>query len=179
MAEKFFVIKLIVIGGGKAGQRQFVEYIMNYNDHESINITSRLEGYSLKNIIYKNKKFQLEIWNFTVNERYELLTKICSYDADMIFIFYDISDKKTFERAKHLIDLCTNNNNIFLIGNNYDLNFDDKKFDGMVSDGEVFEFISENNISFAHISTKEKYSNGINELLKNALDKYIKLKNIK
>ena len=101
----------------------------------------------------------------------------------MVFIFYDSSEKKTFERAKYLFDLAKDSNSninciYILIGNKYEISLDSKIKDNYIPEEEVFKFISENNMSLVHISIAEKYSNGINELLKKALDKYIQLKNI-
>ena len=185
MDEEYRLIKLILIGDTKTGKTKFNQYLVN--GYESINFDSykaTIGGtLSSKQIIYKNNKFKFEIWDTTGQERYIPLIRVFIKKADMVFIFYDSSEKKTFERAKYFFDLAKDSNSninciYILIGNKYEISLDSKIKDNYIPEEEVFKFISENNMPLVHISIAEKYSNGINELLKKALDKYIQLKNI-
>ena len=44
----------------------------------------------------------------------------------------------------------------------------------IVNEEEVLDFVGIYNIPYAHISIKEKYSNGVNELLNKAFKEYVK-----
>ena len=65
-----------------------------------------------------------------------------------------------------------------LIANKYDLCTNSKEDYNIFSEEEVLEFVEENNLIYSHLSILEKYSNGVNELLKKAIDKYIEIENL-
>ena len=99
----------------------------------------------------------------------------------MIFIFYDSSDKASFQRAKKFFNMAKDNTNdkklvIVLVSSKYDLYVKSKENMNRVSDEEALEYASKNDIPFAHISIVEKYDNGINELIDKALKEYFKRK---
>ena len=97
----------------------------------------------------------------------------------MIFIFYDSSDKTSFERAKIFFNLAKDNTKdkkvvIVLVSSKYDLYVKSKENMNRVSEEEALEYASKNNILFAHISIVEKYASGIIELIDKALKEYYK-----
>ena len=62
----------------------------------------------------------------------------------------------------HYLIKKINEKQIFvLIGAKYDLKINTDKRDNIVYEEEVLEFAKEKNALFAHLSLKEKYSNGI------------------
>ena len=65
-----------------------------------------------------------------------------------------------------------------LVANKYDLCLESKDNDNIIPDEEAIEFAEANNILFAHLSLKEKYSNGIKELFDKALKEFFKKEKI-
>ena len=126
-------------------------------------------------IIYNNILYKLEIWDTIGAVGGIHFTKLFFRDSNMTFIFYGYQHKDSFELAKFLIDYtkreCINKNCIYvLVCNKYDLNLESGD---IVPDEEAIEIAEKNNLIFTHLSLFEKYSNGVNELLKKALNEYI------
>ena len=180
MTEKI-VIKLVIIGDTNTGKTLFIQSIINgleSCDFEN-NIVTTGATYQTKNIIYKNKAYKLEIWDTAGREKYTSLTKIFYRDANMIFIFFNYNNKKTFERAKFLLDNVKNQNIVdnhvcILVGNKYNLNKSSVETDNIIHEEEILKYAEENNLIFAHLSISEKYSNGVIELFKKSIDEYMK-----
>ena len=177
-------IKLVLIGASNTGKTTFVKYLtqkyetLNFKDYQA----SVCATFFQKKIIYNGNIYQLDIWDTVGDERYTALAKIFFIDALMIFIFYNSQEKQTFERAKFFVEYskreCINKDCIYaLICNKYDINLKPNNYENIISDEEVIEFVEKNNLLFAHLSISEKYSNGVNELLKKVLEHYIKKKN--
>ena len=83
-----------------------------------------------------------------------------------LFIFFNYNNKKSFTKAKYLLNSVKENTDMsdviyVLIGNKYheEINPDDDN--EMVNEEEVLEFIEQNNLIFGHLSISEKYSNGV------------------
>ncbi len=69
---------------------------------------------------------------------------------------------------------------IILVRNKYDLEISkESKINDFVSDEETLEFADKNNIKFAHVSSIDKYENGIKELLALVLNQILMNKKIK
>ena len=128
---------------------------------------------------YNNKKYLLEIWDTAGLKKYLALVKFFFRDAEIIFVFFSCGNKESFETAKTLVESvkadCNNKNvAIILVGNKYDLNLSKKNSRYLFCDEEeILSFASENDIPFTHLSIKEKYSNGVNELLNKAFKEYV------
>ena len=141
-----------------------------------------------------NREINLEFWDTAGQEKYQGLVKFFFKDCQMIFIFYDSSDKESFERSKTFFNIAKENTNdekvvIVLVSNKYNLYVKSKENINKVSEEEALEYASKNNLLFAHISIVEKYDNGINiislliykmiyynELIDKALKEYFKRK---
>ena len=159
----------------------------------SLNIWARLGFYiinasatavgELNWLIYNNIVFKIGIWDASGQEKYTSLLPIFIKDSDIIFIFYNCNNKNSFERAKFLLELAKKRNNIkdciyALVGNKYDLNLSFNEKNNIIDDEEVLEFAEKNKLIYSHISILEKYSQGVNELFKNFLNEYLKIKNV-
>ena len=120
-----------------------------------------------------------DIWDTGGQQRYAELTKIFYRNADIIFVFFNSHDRKSFERAKKDIEsvkiVCENKNVVYiLVENKYDLDINSIETENIIYDEEISEYVEENNIIFSHLSILEKYSNGVNELFIKAIKEYNK-----
>ena len=160
-------IKLVLIGGANSGKTTFISYYLGMNIN--INDYQPTPGASFcsKSINFHNRDINLEFWDIVGQEKYQGLVKFFLKDCQMIFIFYDSSDKASFERAKTFFNMAKDNTKdkkvvIVLVSSKYDLYVKSKENINKVSEEEALEYASKNNIPFAHISIVEKYDNGIN-----------------
>ena len=174
-------IKLVLIGGETSGKTKFCEYLENSNqDIDFSNYRTTLGAkYIARDIIHKNIYYQLDVWDTSGKEKYDSLTTFFYKDADIIFIFFIYNNKDSFKRAKSIFQkakIVTKPNAIFaLIGTKYDKNKNClKENEHILHEEEILEFVDKNNLFFGHLSIKEKYSNGINEIFMKAMDKYKK-----
>ena len=183
--DNLISIKLVLIGDSNTGKSIFTHYFSK--DYKELNFKeyrpSPCAMFMTKKLVYNNKIYNLEIWDLVGDERYDALARIFFKDAKMIFIFYNTYEKQTFERAKFSVEYakkeCANKDCIyFLISNKYDIKFKSKNYENIIPDEEAIAFAEKNNLLFAHLSIFEKYSNGVNELLKKALESYFQKKDI-
>ena len=179
--DKKLSIKLVIIGAAYSGKTTFIRYYLG----ENINIDdypySSSPQYCNKSINFLNREVDLEIWDTRGEQRYDRFLKFFIKDSQMIFIFYDSSDKESFERSKTFFNIAKDYTNdekvvIVLVSNKYNLYVKSKENINKVSEEEALEYASKNNLLFAHISIVEKYDNGINELIDKALKEYFKRK---
>ena len=124
---------------------------------------------------YKNINVKLIIWDtlWLSSPKFIILSTYFQ-KADIVFLFYDSSDKSTLEsikKRKNFFDCRCKKNTIFtLIRNKYE------KTKGVISDEEAIEFADSNNMLFFHLSLHEKNETGIKELFENVLNEYFKRK---
>ena len=185
--DKGIYIKLVLIGEDNTGKTIFSEYLLNgYNENLFFKeyISTVGASYMGKQLIYKNKKFNLDVWDTPGQEKFLALVKFFFKDANIIFIFYNPYKINAFDKAKEIFyyakENISNDKCVFaLIANKYDLCTNSKEDYNIFSEEEVLEFVEENNLIYSHLSILEKYSNGVNELLKKAIDKYIEIENLK
>ena len=175
------VIKLVVIGAGSTGKTLFIQYIISGVESCDFGGTMATTGasYASKDVIYNNKVYKLEIWDTAGNERYKALLKIFFKDANMVYILFDYNHKDTFTYAKSLYDYVKEESNVdnlvcIFVGNKYDSAKEWAGNDYNVSEEEVFEYIEKKNLILTHVSIKEKYSSGIDELFKKSINEYMK-----
>ena len=172
-------IKVVIMGGAYSGKTTFINYYFGENlDMNNYQTTASTRPMN-KRINIFNREINLEFWDTPGQEQYDCLMKFFFNDCQMIFIFYDSSDKASFQRAKKFFNMVKDNTNdkklvIVLVSSKYDLYVKSKENMNRVSDEEALEYASKNNIPLAHISIVEKYDNGINELIDKALKEYIK-----
>ena len=92
-------------------------------------------------------------------------------------ISYDAFNRNSFKNGIKLYEELKyiNNKAIFiLVRIKYDLGIDkETKIDDFVSDEEALEFADKNNMKFAHVSSLDKYGNGILELFSLVLNQIL------
>ena len=182
--ENELPIKLLIIGGENSGKTKFIKYYINEDIYLNAYHPSMAAQYYSKIIYFDKQKVRFDIWDTVGKENHDFLIRVFAENSGLIFIFYDSSDKASFERAKVLFnkikEFCDVNKAIFvLISNKYDLYINSKNNLEKVSEEEALEFAINNKMLFAHISIAEKYGNGINELFDKALIEYFKRKKMK
>ena len=180
-------IKVIIVGKCKTGKSTFNFRLKtkNYSEFKSLNkfyiSTVGFEFFSSK-IKIKNKILHFQLWDTGGQELYQSLISNFYRNTSIFFIFYDASDKDSFNRAKSFykdIKNADNKNPIYvLIRSRYEiaLNSNDKK--NIVTDEEALEYAEKNNLHFFHIGIFEKYETGIIDLMKFVVYEYIKRNNI-
>ena len=156
-----YSVKFMLMGEKNSGKSTFVKY---YKDGT---IYSGDIGFYLPTVIIEYTRI------------YNLFIKTFTRDSAIIFIFYDSTDRESFQKAKELFDMVKsviNKSEIIyvLISSKYDLYIKSAENTNKVPEEEALEFASKNNILFAHLSIAEKYSNGINELMDKVLKEYFK-----
>ena len=178
-------IKIVLRGSENSGKTKFFEYLRNNNQDIDFSNYQTTHGanYMAKNIIYKKFYFQLDVWDTSGQERYDALTRFFYHDADIVFIFFIYKSKDSFKRANTLFQLARINTKpdvVFaLIGSKYDEDKNClKEEENILHEEEILEFVEKNNLIFGHLSIKEKYSNGINEIFMKVMNEYIKKKKI-
>ena len=182
--ENKVVIKLVLIKGENTGKTKFIKYFINGDIYLNTYHPSMASQFYTKIIYFHKQKVRLDIWETAGKESQDAFIRIFAKQSCLIFVFYDSSNKVSFERAKVLFnktkEFCDVNEAVYvLISNKYDLYINSKNNLEKVSEEEALEFATNNNMLFAHISFAEKYGNGINELLYKALREYFKRKKMK
>ena len=177
------MIKLVFLGGINTGKTMFCNFLVKGYEHLNFGeyISTAGASYLGKNFIYNNQNYLFDIWDTGGQQRYAELTKIFYRNADIIFVFFNSHDRKSFERAKNDIEsikiFCENKNVVYiLVENKYDLDINSIENENIIYDEEISEYIEENNIIFSHLSLLENYSNGFNELFIKAIKEYNKKK---
>ena len=177
------MIKLVFLGGINTGKTMFCNFLVKGYEHLNFGeyISTAGASYLGKNFIYNNQNYSFDIWDTAGQEKYVNLTKIFYRDADIIFVFFNSHDRKSFERAKSDIEsvkiFCENENVVYiLVENKYELDINSIENENILYDEEISEYIEENNIIFLNLSLLENYSNGFNELFIKAIKEYNKKK---
>ena len=177
-------IKVLIVGKCETGKSTFGLRLntKNYSAlDKSYQATIGFEFFSAK-IKIKNKILHFQLWDTGGQELYQSLISNFYQNTSIFFIFYDASDKDSFNRAKSFykdIKNADNKNPIYvLIRSRYEiaLNSNDKK--NIVTDEEALEYAEKNNLHFFHIGIFEKYETGIIDLMKFVVYEYIKRNNI-
>ena len=178
-------IRLALIGGYKSGKTKFCEYLVNNKQNIDFSYYQTTTGanYMSKIIVYKKFYFQIDIWETSGQDKYDAITKFFCKDADIVFIFFIYNSKDSFVRANALFQLVKYNTKpdaIFaLIGNKYDEDKNCiKEEKNLLNEEEILEFVEKNNLIFGHLSIKEKYSKGINEIFMKVMNEFMKKKKL-
>ena len=176
-------INLTLIGGYNSGKTKLCEYLVNNKQNIDFSYYQTTTGasYMSKIIVYKKFYFQIDIWDTSGQDKYDALTKFFCKDADIVFIFFIYNSKDSFVRANALFQLVKYNTKpdaIFaLIGNKYDEDKNCiKEEENLLNEEEILEFVEKNNLIFGHLSIKENYSDGINEIFMKVMNEYTKKK---
>ena len=183
-----FKLKVILAGQMSIGKTIFINRlrcnINNYNEFQKIP-TNYIEtvgvDFLFRFIKFKNKVFNLQIWDLAGTERFKSIASSYFRGFNVALIFFDAWERSSFQRDKNIvIELFDRENNtskdaiIILIRSKYGNSGNNKNNENYVSEEEALEFADKNKLLFAHISCFQKYETGIEELLSLILHKFYK-----
>ena len=183
-----YLLKFMILGLTTTGKTDLINRINLYNDFsEYINSQKEIRptigvDFKILRIKYKNIKIKIQFWDTSGSNRFEHIASSFMRGCSAFFLCYDAYNKDSFIYIKNKYFEVKNdwnrwNNAVYaLIRNKYDLKTDKDNKD-IVSDEEALEFADNNNIIFGHVSSFEKYENGIIQLFELILDKVIYNKN--
>ena len=155
--------KIIFIGDVSVGKTSIINVLMGQKFNNEYEASIGVDFFS-KTIKYKGKTIKLQIWDSAGQEKFRSLIPNYIRGSSLVFIVYDITNKKSFDNLQSWIDFVNNieNSNIVILGNKTDL--DDKR---VVSTEEGKKFCEEKNYDFFEVSAKE--DSNLNNMLFNSV----------
>ena len=155
--------KIIFIGDVSVGKTSIINVLTGYKFNDEYEASIGVDFFS-KTIKYKGKTIKLQIWDSAGQEKFRSLIPNYIRGSSLVFIVYDITNKKSFNNLQSWIDFVNNieNSNIVIIGNKIDL--EDKR---EVSLDEGKKFCEEKNYDFFEVSAKE--GQNLNDMLFNSV----------
>ena len=176
-----FFFKFMILGSSNTGKTYLANRIHFYKDYSNfIDCQKDIQptlGIVLQifKIKYKNSSIKIAFWDSSGDVRSEKLVSSYIRGSKAFILCYDAYNRDSFNYIKNKYSQIKNesNNSIYvLIRNKYDIKAN-KDNNNIVSDEEALEFADANNIIFRHISSIEKYENGIIKLFELILDKVL------
>ena len=163
-------IKAILVGESQTGKTCLLNKLISnifIENPGSTNVAENLE----KDFTVNDKTVTLDIWDTAGQEKFRSLNKIFFKDAEIAFLVYDITKKKTFEEIKNFwvdqVRTFSGENTLFvLVGNKADLYTKEE-----VNENMGQEFANEINAVFGQ--TSAKHGTGITDLFQTAIEKRI------
>ena len=155
--------KIIFIGDISVGKTSIINVLTGYKFNDEYEASIGVDFFS-KTIKYKGKTIKLQIWDSAGQEKFRSLIPNYIRGSSLVFIVYDITNKKSYNNLQSWIDFVNNieNANIVIIGNKIDL--ENKR---EVTKEEALKFCEEKNYDFYEVSAKE--GNNLNDMLFNSV----------
>ena len=176
-----YIFKIILLGDTNSGKTSFTHSIMSERLLETNNPTIGVEFMSHKVNLENNTNVKLLIWDTAGQERYRTITKIYYKNIVGAFLFFDLTDRKSFINLKYWYNeikknVEERNGIIYIIGNKLDL-----IHKRAVSNEDILGFLEDlddgNTIKYKEISVKTNTSADIRKIFKEmAEDVYLKIK---
>ncbi len=155
--------KIIFTGDSGVGKTSIINVLMGQKFSFEYEASIGVDFFS-KTIKYKGKIIKLQIWDSAGQEKFKSLIPNYIRGSSLVFIVYDITNRKTFDNLQNWIDFINNieNSNIVIIGNKIDL-----ENDRQVTTEEGEKFCNEKNYEFFEISAKD--NTNLNTMLFNSV----------
>ena len=155
--------KIIFIGDIYVGKTSIINVLTGHKFNNDYEASIGVDFFS-KTIKYKGKIIKLQIWDSAGQEKFRSLIPNYIRGSSLVFIVYDISNRKTFDSLQSWVDFVNNieNSNIVIIGNKIDL---DTKREVTKEEGE--KFCKEKNYEFFEVSAKD--DTNLNDMLFNSV----------
>ena len=176
-----FLFKFMILGSSNTGKTYLSNRIHFYKDYSNfIDCQKDIQptlGVEVKSfpIKYKNSSIKIQFWDSSGDVRCENYINAYMRGSNAFILCYDAYNRDSFNYIKNKYSEIKNQNKnsiYVLIRNKYDIKAN-KDNNNIVSDEEALEFADANNIIFRHISSIEKYENGIIKLFELILDKVL------
>ena len=155
--------KIIFTGDINVGKTSIINVLMGQKFNNEYEASIGVDFFS-KTIKYKGKIIKLQIWDSAGQEKFRSLIPNYIRGSSLVFIVYDISNRKSFENLQAWVDFVNNieNSNIVIIGNKIDLENHRE-----VSYEEAKQFSDDKNYEFFEVSAKD--DTNLNEMLYNSV----------
>ena len=149
------IIKCVLLGNSCVGKTTFFNYFHKLDEEKKENniVPISSSGTDSLTILveFNNKKFYVKIYDTAGQERYRSLAGQVSRDADGIFLFFDVTNKESFDEVDKFISNNREINGedeseIILIGNKIDSE------DRVISKQEAKEKAEKYNINYYECS---------------------------
>jgi len=148
--------KCVLLGSCGVGKSSIILRSIRNQFYDVIDTTIGA-AYNQRIIGSGNRRYRLEIWDTAGQERFDSLMPMYYRDAYIVIIVYDVTEYKSFDKAKVLYrrvsDSAGRNDRLFLmIGNKCD------DLNRQVNKDEVLQFCQNNNLTTFECSAKSKFN---------------------
>ena len=162
-------LKVTLIGDSGVGKTCIIRRFTS-DEFDINNISTDGVSYSKKEIIYDNKKVELDLWDTAGQEKYRSLGKHFYKDSFIIILVYNITIKETFENLKNIwlndvVNFGEQYKVLAVVGNMCDLYEQEA-----VTEEEGRKFAKEHNAIFMNVSAKN--GTNIQTLFEKCVKKY-------
>ena len=142
--------KIIFTGDIYVGKTSIINVLMGQKFNNDYEASIGVDFFS-KTIKYKGKIIKLQIWDSAGQEKFRSLIPNYIRGSSLVFIVYDISNKKSFNNVNSWVNFVNNieNSNIVIVGNKIDL---ENKREVTYEEGK--KYCEENNFDFFEVSAK-------------------------
>ena len=157
--------KIIFVGDAGVGKTTIINRI-NDNEFQSAYDATIGVDFWPKKINFRGNEITLQIWDTAGQERYRGLIPSYVRNSSIVFIVFDITNRKTFESIPKWIELIKSieKNTLVLIGNKDDL---EEKREVKKKEGE--DLAKENEIAYYELSAKRDNNNDIKKIFFNTV----------
>ena len=155
--------KIIFTGDIYVGKTSIINVLMGQKFNNDYEASIGVDFFS-KTIKYKGKIIKLQIWDSAGQEKFRSLIPNYIRGSSLVFILYDVSNKKTFDNLNSWVNFVNNieNSNIVIVGNKIDL---ESKREVSYEEGK--KYCEENNYEFFEVSAKNDIN--LNNMLFNSV----------
>ena len=173
-----------ILGSLNIGKTNLIERIKFYNNYTEYKTSQTkikrtiAQDFETLTVKMNNKIIKILFWDSVgYEDSINLISGRFISGCDAFLISYDAFNRNSFNNGiKFYEELKSYNLNAIylLVRIKYDLGINkESKIDDFVSDEEALEFADKNNIKFAHVSSLDKYGNGIIELFSLVLNQIL------
>ena len=156
MSHYKYSFKIILLGDANVGKTTFTSLLVTDNLPTDYHSTIGVEFLSSIIELMDSTNVKLMLWDTAGQERYRALTKIYYKDVIGVFLFFDLTNRKSFLNLRYWYDqikgeIENSNGVIYIIGNKLDL-----VNERQVSNEDVLNFLDEldskNTVKYKEIS---------------------------
>ena len=110
-------LKCVLIGETAVGKTSIITQYINNEFNPDVKSSIGVDNL-IKEMEIENTKIKFELWDTPGQDRYKNVNKIFMKNTDIALIVYDITNKRTFEKVNHWINLVkeVNGNRNLIIG---------------------------------------------------------------